>query len=75
MKPEARALMILQSGVVCASLTNVSGNDDFDYGGPGEDEEPQAHINFNVWEEEQNNNTTSDSETIFKKDAFMSVLR
>ena len=74
MKPEARALMILQSGVVCASMTNVSG-EDFDYGGPGDDEEPQAHINFNVWEEEEDNNTTSDSETIFKKDAFMSVLR
>ena len=74
MKPEARALMILQSGVVCASMTNVSG-EDFDYGGPGDDEEPQAHINFNVWEEEQNNNTNSDPEAMFNKDAFLSVLR
>ena len=38
MKPEARATMRLHSGVVCASMTNVSGNEDFDYGGPGNDE-------------------------------------
>lgn len=73
-KPEARALKIQHSGVVCASLTNVSG-EGFDYGGPGEDEEPQAHINFSVWEEEEENKTNSDSEAMFSKEAFQSVLR
>ena len=72
---EARATMILQSGVVCASMTNVSGNEDFDYGGEGNDKEPQAHINFNVWEEEEDNKTNSDREAMFNKEAFLSVLR
>ena len=75
MKPEARATMRLHSGVVCASMTNVSGNEDFDYGGPGNDEEPQAHINFNVWEEEEDNKTNSDPEAMFNIEAFLSVLR
>lgn len=74
MKPEMRALMIQQSGVVCASMTNVSGGD-FDYGGPGEDEVPQAHINFNVWEEEEDNKTNSNREAMFNKEAFLSILR
>ena len=74
MKPEARATMRLQRGVVCASLTNVSG-EDFDYGGPGNDEVPQAHINFNVWEEEEDNKTNSDPEAMFNMEAFLSVLR
>lgn len=75
MKPEMRAMMIRQSGVVCASMTNINGNGDFDYGGPGEDEVPQAHINFNVWEEEEDNKTNSDPEAMFNKEAFLSVLR
>ena len=72
---KALATMILHSGVVCASMTNVSGNEDFDYGGPGNDEEPQAHINFNVWDEEEDNKTNSDPEAMFNKEAFLSVLR
>ena len=73
-KPEARATMILQSGVVCASMTSID-SEDVGYGGPGNDEEPQAHINFNVWEEEEDNKTNSDQETMFNKEAFLSVLR
>ena len=74
LKPDVRALKIQQSGMVCASMTNVSG-EDFDYGGPGDDEVPQAHINFNVWEEEEDNKTNSNREAMFNKDAFLSVLR
>ena len=73
MKPEARATMILQSGVVCASLTSID-SEDVGYGGEGDDEVPQAHINFNVWEEEDNK-TNSDPESMFNMEAFLSVLR
>ena len=78
MKPEARATMILQSGVVCASMTNVSG-EDFDYGGPGGDNPAQARSG--IWEDfdedlsGEDGKTTSDPEAMFNKDAFLSVLR
>ena len=78
LKPEARATMILQSGVVCASMTNVSG-EDFDYGGPGGDNPAQARSG--IWEDfdedlsGEDGKETSDSETMFNKDAFLSVLR
>ena len=55
-------------------MTHVSG-DDFDYGGPGEDEEPRAHINFNVWEEEEDNKTNSAPQAMFNQESFLSVLR
>lgn len=73
-KPEARATMILQSGVVCASMTSID-SEDVGYGGEGDDEVPQAHINFNVWEEEEDNKTNSDPEAMFNIEAFLSVLR
>lgn len=34
MKPEIRAVIIQQSGLICASLTNVEG-EGFNYGGAG----------------------------------------
>ena len=71
---KARATMILQSGVVCASLTSID-SEDVGYGGEGDDEVPQAHINFNVWEEEEDNKTNSDPEAMFNIEAFLSVLR
>ena len=71
---KALATMILQSGVVCASMTSID-SEDVGYGGPGNDEEPQAHINFNVWEEEEDNKTNSNRETMFNMEAFLSVLR
>ena len=59
-KPQVRALTIQHSGFFCASLTNVSGGD-FDYGGPGGDEEPRAHQTFGFIEEDYfaSNDTTS----------------
>ena len=71
---KALATMILQSGVVCASMTSID-SEDVGYGGEGDDEEPQAHINFNVWEEEEDNKTNSDPEAMFNMEAFLSVLR
>lgn len=59
-KPQVRALMIQHSGDFCASMTNVSG-EGFDYGGPGEDEEPRARQMFDFFEEDDfaTNDTTS----------------
>ena len=68
-----RALMIQHCDVVCASMTNVSG--DVGYNGPGGDEEPRAHINFNVWEEEEDNKTNSAPKAMFNQESFLSVLR
>ena len=78
LKPEVLALMIQQSGVVCASMIDVNSNGEgISYGGNDEnyDGDPQAHINFNVWEEEEDNKTNSDPKAMFNKDAFLSVLR
>ena len=50
-------------------------SEDVGYGGEGDDEVPQAHINFNVWEEEEDNKTNSDPEAMFNIEAFLSVLR
>ena len=72
-KPQVRALMIQPSGVVCASLTYIEG--DVNYGGEGGDEEPRAHINFNVWEEEEDNKTNSATQAMFNQESFLSVLR
>ena len=75
LKPEVRALKIQQSGVVCGSVTNVSG-EDFHYDGPGGDNPAQARSG--IWEDEElleDGKTTSDPEAMFNKDAFLSVLR
>lgn len=74
-KPEAWALIIQQSGLVCDSLTSVNG-EGFDYGGPGGDNPAQARSG--IWEDEElyeENNTDSDQNPLFDKDAFLSVLR
>lgn len=78
LKPEVRALMIQQSGVVCGSVTNVSG-EDFHYDGPGGDNPAQARSG--IWEDfdedlsGEDGKTTSDPEAMFNKDAFLSILR
>ena len=75
LKPEVRALMIQQSGVVCGSVTNVSG-EDIHYDGPGGDNPAQARSG--IWEDEElleDGKTASDRETMFNKDAFLSILR
>ncbi len=58
-KPEVRALMIQQSGLLCTSLTDVNG-EGLDYGGPGGSIEPQSHNNFSFWEEEEDDIMNSD---------------
>ena len=81
LKPEVRALKIQQSGVVCGSVTIVNGGDGegFHYDGPGGDNPAQARSG--IWEDfdedlsGEDGKETSDSETMFNKDAFLSVLR
>lgn len=33
-----------------------------------------AHVNLDVWEEEEDNEANSDTKAIFNKEAFLSVL-
>jgi hypothetical protein len=76
-KPEARALMILQSGDICDNIIKFSA-EGLNYGGSDKDYEgdPQAHANFDVWEEEEEDNEgNSKPKPIFKKEAFLSPLR
>ncbi len=77
-KPEARTLMILQSGDICDIIFNFSA-EGLNYGGSDKDYEgdPQAHANFDVWEEEEeeDNEVNSKPKPIFKKEAFLSPLR
>ena len=75
LKPDVRALMIQQSGVVCGSVTNVSG-EDIHYDCPGGDNPAQARSG--IWEDEElleDGKTANNSEAMFNKDAFLSVLR
>ena len=76
-KPEAWALMIPQSGHICDNIIKFSA-EGLNYGGSDKDYEgdPQAHANFDVWEEEEEDNeVNSKSKPIFKKEAFLSPLR
>ena len=76
-KPEARALMILQSGDICDNIIKFSA-EGLNYGGSDKDYEgdPQSHANFDVWEEEEEDNeVNSKPKPIFKKEAFLSPLR
>ena len=76
LKPDVRALKIQQSGVVCGSVTNVNGSEDFHYDGPGGDNPAQARSG--IWEDEElleDGKTASDREAMFNKDAFLSILR
>lgn len=77
-KPEAWVLMILQSGDICDNIIKFSA-EGLNYGGSDKDYEgdPQAHANFVVWEEEEeeDNEVNSKPKPIFKKEAFLSPLR
>jgi hypothetical protein len=76
-KPEARALMIQQSGDICDNIIKFSA-EGLNYGGSDKDYEgdPQARANFDVWEEEEEDNEAySKPKPIFKKEAFLSPLR
>ncbi len=69
--------MILQSGDICDNICNFSA-EGLNYGGSDKDYEgdPQAHANFDVWEEEEEDNeVNSKPKPIFKKEAFLSPLR
>ncbi len=69
--------MILQSGDICDNIFNFSA-EGLNYGGSDKDYEgdPQAHANFDVWEEEEEDNeVNSKPKPIFKKEAFLSPLR
>ncbi len=50
MKPEIRAVIIQQSGLICASLTNVDG-EGFNYGGAGNGQDNPAQARSGIFED------------------------